>query len=1067
MSHPYSVEAVKITIYRNQNVTRYKIKMPSTTVMNAKSLVGGLNFVSSSFIKRSGLKKSEFVRTLKPEDIPQQLSQDSDHMYAEYLWCEAGCNSRYTKIYLDRDVWMGTVEPSKEEKAFHLNWVYLQLKIIMKRLHRGKDSDFEGEYKIATRHGYCHKEKKWKLSFRPYILGFQMRYTEIPRLIEAVAQGDFWDLSVYKESEQLICAINGHKSDIDKRQLVPTDGAPLLDYIVQYVEKNWTIHSEIDHESELPIRQQDTLECIAYEDPQYIRELLECLNSTTASDYTCWVGIGYACRNLGGGGDEFKSDWIKFSFKAALHDDAHECETKWNSLNSKLVSAWVGKVYHHAQLDDPCGCKRAVADRAARASTQLQVQPPSESQVMAPLEVQVQSPSEVQVQSSPHDMTNDKFVTQLITRWEHQFYGIEPNHCQLRFEDGRLLFEIRRDHGQHRILSGFMTQRYMVYLNIDGDTRFLGTFYKAIHVTNRLPDLHGHFLPDTLFEYTQHSETKSILKSSIPGIDVILYHAYTRECEIIVDARGKQPVRVKNPVHVQEVQDAVATNTEQQMSMYFGRGIFIVNHGTIVINNHRGTSSIHSTRNLIETGNVCDVLEREPTTYRETMTVLATEGMSYERKKQLLERFTFKCSDPTAYYTITTTGYIRNSLEQIKGKYMHLTFLNEKGKKKSFIDAWVHDQAIRLYTMVDDVPPPLICPDGTYNLWSGFAIEKNTEADASKGSVDMFLSHLSLLVMGIEAHAIYFTKWLAQIVQEPGKIIGICMVFVSDQGAGKNIFFNGFANIINFDRYFESAKPDQELFDKFSNFNRLGKLLICMDETRKKSTFGNNDVMKNLITSEFLQVEQKGCDTATMRNTNRLAILSNDDVCAKKEKSDRRMVWMRCSDAMAGNNEYFESLAAYFNNIHNQRAIFEFLKAYDIRGTNWIKDRPVTQQTAIVAAYCNSELLKFLESKALKMMTKNEVKSEVNGCDFIRDFKLFCVDGLGQEKVKCSTNSSVIGKDMVEHIGTTDKPTGIEKTYGHEKRVVYKFSLEPFKAYLVSKHLLNDYTLEFAELEEQ
>jgi hypothetical protein len=63
-----------------------------------------------------------------------------------------------------------------------------------------------------------------------------------------------------------------------------------------------------------------------------------------------------------------------------------------------------------------------------------------------------------------------------------------------------------------------------------------------------------------------------------------------------------------------------------------------------------------------------------------------------------------------------------------------------------------------------------------------------------------------------------------------------------------------FAKMIGEDYYFETANPEKDLFDKFSN-DQLNKLLLDLDETRTRDAFSNSEILKNMITSEFFNYQ--------------------------------------------------------------------------------------------------------------------------------------------------------------------------------------------------------------------
>jgi hypothetical protein len=80
-----------------------------------------------------------------------------------------------TKFYLDRDLYLDSAqEPTPEEIAKAEAEVRDRVSAIAQAL---TTTDVKLTYKIATRHGFSQTKKKWKLSFRPFLLGMKIRYT--------------------------------------------------------------------------------------------------------------------------------------------------------------------------------------------------------------------------------------------------------------------------------------------------------------------------------------------------------------------------------------------------------------------------------------------------------------------------------------------------------------------------------------------------------------------------------------------------------------------------------------------------------------------------------------------------------------------------------------------------------------------------------------------------------------------------------------------------------------------------------------------------------------------------
>lgn len=286
---------------------------------------------------------------------------------------------------------------------------------------------------------------------------------------------------------------------------------------------------------------------------------------------------------------------------------------------------------------------------------------------------------------------------------------------------------------------------------------------------------------------------------------------------------------------------------------------------------------------------------------------LQDKYMPYATKKMLFERFVFKANRPVAYYSLTPNGVVRTNECELMKLYRNIKIPGDKGKFTSFFKEWINDPDLRAYASVCDRPPPLSCLPFAYNLWSGFEIETNENADYTRGSIDMFLHHVNIMVNYNRQHANYFIKFLAQIIQQPGYLPGICMVFLSGKEKGKKLFFSLFARLINTDRYCE-------MFGRKSKVNMDGKLLVCCDGT--KNTFAKAGTQKFA----------------------RVVVTSNHYVDLGKD--DWRTSVVRYSDEVSTDPDYFDKFVEYSDNIDNQLAIFKYLQGFDIAGTDWKADRP-------------------------------------------------------------------------------------------------------------------------------
>jgi hypothetical protein len=286
----------------------------------------------------------------------------------------------------------------------------------------------------------------------------------------------------------------------------------------------------------------------------------------------------------------------------------------------------------------------------------------------------------------------------------------------------------------------------------------------------------------------------------------------------------------------------------------------------------------------------------------------------------------------------------------------------EQPRRKAFVSRWLLDPAARTFERIDFLPHPLKCPHTTYNTWSGFAVERAGVLDlAPQGDAAPFLDHIRLMADDVAKDSAYIVAWLAHIVQRPGELSGTALVLMSQQGCGKNIALDGFADIIGGEYYHETADPENTLLARFAT-GRKHKLLINVDETEGRVAFRNSARLKNMITSKYVQYEAKGVDGITLRNVARYVFTSNEDLPVKIEDGDRRYAVFRCSERRRGDAAYFSGFAKYLSEPRNRAAIFVHLRDLDISGMNWERDRPSTLLYRELRYKCTELPLKFLES---------------------------------------------------------------------------------------------------------
>ena len=338
--------------------------MQSVSNFTPVTLSGGAVIMAHTYVvcKRLDVKRKlddgsrmpldRFSSSYFEPSVIASLLRKSGHTLVEYL-SGLDAEALRSKLYFDADRDIGKSEPTPGSiDAFHLEVVTRMeryMEILRPHVH-------DVSYVVAQRHGYCPKKKGYKLSFRTFVNGIAIHHGDCTSFINAMdPEVGFWDMSVYKRAEQLICAINGKKGKGDKRILVPLDPSHLdderiLQYVVQHVEPGWfQINMPDDDDDDDSI----TVDCDGIDDS--IVRLVRCLGRTTSDNRADWIRVGMILKGLGG--DTYYPAWLEFSRISDKFKSDSDCDDTWRSLRAVPGAAagrlTIGSLRYFAKRDSP------------------------------------------------------------------------------------------------------------------------------------------------------------------------------------------------------------------------------------------------------------------------------------------------------------------------------------------------------------------------------------------------------------------------------------------------------------------------------------------------------------------------------------------------------------------------------------------------------------------------------------------------------------------------------------------------------------------------------------------
>ena len=215
---------------------------------------------------------------------------------------------------------------------------------------------------------------------------------------------------------------------------------------------------------------------------------------------------------------------------------------------------------------------------------------------------------------------------------------------------------------------------------------------------------------------------------------------------------------------------------------------------------------------------------------------------------------------------------------------------------------WLKHPERKEYTKVDFLPE-IETPDGTFNMWKGFAVKP-------KGGLEKipFFHELldEVICSGNEKWAVYLWGWLAHMVQCPEEKPGVAVVLRSDaQGVGKSRFAEYVGSLLG--RHFRTVTHGRHIHGNF-NSHLKDTLMLFGDEAVWGGDRSTESILKQLITEPSMIIEMKGKDVFEVRSFLRLMLATNSEWAAPVSLTDRRYFVLNVSDSKKNDHDFFKNL---------------------------------------------------------------------------------------------------------------------------------------------------------------
>lgn len=395
----------------------------------------------------------------------------------------------------------------------------------------------------------------------------------------------------------------------------------------------------------------------------------------------------------------------------------------------------------------------------------------------------------------------------------------------------------------------------------------------------------------------------------------------------------------------------------------------------------------------------------------------------YSSVKEQFEKIAFMIRDTVEYAFIKSTGDIQIvKKKDFKDRFEDWSYMEVKRKKNGevgteqvpFIDKWLKDPEKRYHTHLDLIPPPLKAPDGVYNLWNGFDIERSKVAPKDPSRVFELIKVLCNHDMNAYE---YVVDWIAQMFQYPAVKTGTAICFKSKQGAGKGSLYNILEKMMG-SLCKETADPLQTIFGTHGNLH-IGKVFVAIDETGSGDTCKVLGKLKNIITSNKTVYNEKGLKQVVVSNFTRFMFTTNNSIPISLDgKDDRRYCIIECSSELCKISEFWNSF--YDEVVDDEgviRGFYDALMMRDISGRNWMK-LPETELRQEVIDVSTHPIVFWFDI----FIRSNPIEQKWTPIQLFDNYRLYCVE----HGINSCKNAKSFGISFRDHIAFNE--CGIEKT---------------------------------------
>lgn len=425
--------------------------------------------------------------------------------------------------------------------------------------------------------------------------------------------------------------------------------------------------------------------------------------------------------------------------------------------------------------------------------------------------------------------------------------------------------------------------------------------------------------------------------------------------------------------------------------------------------------------------------------------LIEKEDNKYNDTKGKFEKEVIKVLEPAIYlnYSKYFDKWDLVDKSEIEHKY-----LEKYGK--SFIEKYFKDETKNVYDVYDFIPDNANTSNREdikiFNSFTGFEINKFENPETV--DCEIIKNHVNLLCNNNKDTIEFFTQWLAHLLFNTTKRIGICPIIKGEEGCGKGTIYSIISRMIGSKYCLMTASPENTIFTRFNDILHK-KILVNLNEAEFGNFSKTMEAFKELITDNKYTMEEKNKSRIELNNYMWFLITTNNDKLFNISSSNRRFYFIECDNSKKNDREYFNPLYTAIDDDNVIYSYYKYLESVFDKNYNFSLKMKTTKTTY---------------QETLEQVSKNEFYTFINeyietNKDGFEDEIIFIkpAELLKQYKEYCRNNGDnckETGKSIKLKMLMQDPKCWGQMRYNNENTKYFRIESTKFQQILTTKNLI-------------